>query len=95
MVQGKQMTRNPSAGIDNIGQCLKSGAADVEVSLVNATVSRDLALIVPESWVPPKENDISILRRGHAAQPAEGLSATYSARSAMTGSTCVARRVGT
>ena len=58
-------------------------------------VSRDLALIVPESWGPPKENDISILRRGHAAQPAEGLSATYSARSAMTSSTRVARRVGT
>jgi hypothetical protein len=54
-----------------------------------------LALIVPESWVPPKENDISILRRGHAAHPAEGLSATYSARSAMTGSTRVARREGT
>jgi len=58
-------------------------------------VSRDLALIVRESLVPPKESDISILRRGHAAQPAEGLSATYSARSAMTGSTRVARRMGT
>jgi hypothetical protein len=63
--------------------------------LANCGVSRDLALIVPEFWVPPKENDISIFQRGHAAQPAEGLSATYSARSAITGSTRVARRVGT
>ena len=99
----------PSTGARLAGALVCDGATDDDLQLVTtaaATMNATAAFLTPRAKVigakvcttefhargvnHPGASDVQ-----GSSPAAEGLSATYSARSAMTGSTRVARRVGT